>query len=89
MSCEREAAENGLHCKHRINLAAAAPEQQKLPSVKPADLVTLCQWLVGAPLGMSLSAITELKREAEKLKVCRSKAKSALRLALVTGPNPS
>lgn len=85
MSCECDAASNGMHCKHRINLLTGTPKEQKLTSGNPADVAVLRQWIVGTPLEMALSTVVEMEREAEALKARLSKAKKVLGLALATG----
>lgn len=89
MSCECEAADNGMHCKHRINLLVGTPKEQKLTSGNVADVATLRQWMAGTPLEAALSTVNEAEREIDALKARLSKAKKALAVALMTGKMPA
>lgn len=88
MSCECEAADNGMHCKHRLNLLVGTPKEQKLTSGNPADVVVLREWIVGTPLETALSTVMEMERDLDALKARLSKAKKLLAVALVTGRVP-
>ncbi|MEY9525103.1 hypothetical protein ACVI1J_004071 [Bradyrhizobium diazoefficiens] len=89
MGCECDAASNGMHCKHRINLLVGTPKEQKLTSGNPADVETLRQWIVGTPLEVALSTVVAAERDLDALKARLSKAKKALGLALATGRVPA
>jgi hypothetical protein len=88
MSCECEAADNGMHCKHRINLLVGTPKEQKLTSGNPTDVETLRRWIVGTPLETALSTVMTAERELDALKARLSKAKKVLGMALATGRTP-
>lgn len=88
MSCECDAADNGMHCKHRINLLRGSPKEQRLTSSNYADVETLRQWAAGTPLEASLLVVDQLEREMAAIKARLSKAKKVLGVALVTGRSP-
>lgn len=86
LSCECEAAENGMHCKHRIGLLIG--EITALASGNGDDVATLGTWLSGTPLEASLSEVAALEREAEVVKRRLSQAKKRLGKVLLTGTSP-
>lgn len=85
MTCECDAARNGLHCKHRVNLLVGTPKEQKLTSGNPADVKLLRDWVAGTPLESALSTVVEAEREFDVIKSRLSKAKKVLAATLATG----
>ncbi|MFZ5738565.1 MAG: hypothetical protein ACOY6K_17010 [Pseudomonadota bacterium] len=88
MSCQCEAANNGLHCKHRVNLLLGTAKEQRLTSGNPADVLVLREWLVGTPLEGALSTVVEAEKQLETLKRRVANAKKILGIALATGHVP-
>lgn len=89
LSCQCDAAENGSHCKHRLNLLTGTPKEQKLTSGNSDDVALLRQWLVGTQLEEAIFSVKEITRDFEVAKLRLSKAKKALGSTLATGKLPT
>lgn len=86
MSCECDAAINGTHCKHRLDLLKG--DTSSLLSANRSDVAILMSWIPGTPVEEATRIVEECERAANLAKRNLSSAKKLLGSTLVTGRFP-
>lgn len=78
--CTCPAEENGLYCKHRINILRGSTKN--IVSGNPADVTDVVTWLGGTDVEACLDSVEKLESEAERIKSELTKAKKDLARAM-------
>ncbi|MNY21848.1 hypothetical protein D3C86_1554220 [compost metagenome] len=74
--CSCEAAERGLHCKHRINILKG--DKKGIVSGNEADVPKVVSMLAGTKLEIIMKEVGALEDEAERIKKELKKSKEKL-----------
>jgi uncharacterized Zn finger protein len=78
--CSCPAGENGLYCKHRLEIIDGNKKAVLNPNLD--DIKTLQSWLIGSDIEKALLRVRELQAEAEKIKKELTLAKTILAKAM-------
>lgn len=74
--CSCPAGENGLYCKHRLNILSGI--EKDIVSGNNDDVHVVKTWLLGTDLELAIIRVQELEKEAERIKKELSSAKRNL-----------
>lgn len=74
--CTCPAGENGLYCKHRINILCGITH--RIVSGNEAKVRVVTSWLPGTDVEVALSAVLDAEKQYEKAKLKLSSAKNRL-----------
>jgi uncharacterized Zn finger protein len=78
--CSCPAGENGLYCKHRLEILAGNTRAVLNPNSD--DITTVRSWLIGSDVEKALLKVNELEEEAARIKKALTLAKADLDKAM-------
>lgn len=78
--CSCPAGENGLYCKHRLDILAG--NTKAVLNANSDDITTVRSWLIGSHLEKALLRANELEEEAARIKKALTLAKAGLAKAM-------
>ena len=80
-NCTCPAGESGMYCKHRVRILRGLVEG--IVSDNLADVTTVAGWLAGTDIETALQTITDLEKDADRIKKAMSAAKKTLSRSLL------